>query len=414
MPRKAKELKPLQVKRLTKPGLHAVGGVAGLHLQVKDSGARSWILRRMVGTKRKDIGLGGFPDVPLEMARNKARELGDQIRSGIDPLAARKDAKAALRTATAKAMTFEEASRACFDAKAVEFRNLKHRGDWLNSITLHASPTIGSLPIKDIELAHVLKVLQPIWKEKTETATRLRQRIEAVLSWATVGGYRKGDNPARWKGNLEHVLPKAAKIRKVKHFAALPFTKVGSFIADLRKQPGMGARALEFAILTAARSGEVRGAIWDEIDLKARLWTIPGDRMKAGKIHRVPLSDAAVKLLKTLPRFEETDVVFPGNRGQPLSDMSLTAVLRRMNTGVTTHGFRSCFKDWARTHTTFADEVSELALAHVNDDKTRAAYARDELLPKRKLLMTEWAAYCGRVLKSGKMVSLRGRSRAQD
>ena len=406
MPKKAKELTALQVRRLNQPGLHAVGGVAGLHVQVKESGARSWILRRMVGLRRVDIGLGGHPDVTLELARDKARQIVEQIGSGIDPLAAKREAKAVLRAATIKALTFDEAARACFNTKAAEFKNIKHRGDWLNSVTTYASPVIGPMPVKDVDLPHILKVLQPIWTTKTETASRLRQRLEAIIAWATVGKYRTGDNPARWKGNLEHVLPKASKVSKVKHHAALPWQEIGAFMADLRKAEGMGARALEFAILCAARSGEVRGATWDEIDFKAKLWTIPGERMKAGKTHRVPLTDAALRILKALPRFEGCPYVFASARGKQLSDMTLSAVTRRMAVDVVPHGFRSSFKDWARSNTTFPDEVSELALAHVSSDETRAAYARDELLPKRRLLMTDWAKYCGTVARKGNVVPI--------
>lgn len=406
MPKKAKELSAIHVRRMTSPGLHPVGGVAGLHLQVKETGARSWILRKKIGNRRPDIGLGGFPDVTLDMARDRAREVTEQVRQGIDPLAARKEAQNALRLASIKALTFDEAAAACFAAKSSEFKNLKHKGDWLNSVTTYASPIIGPLPVKDVELPHVLKVLQPIWTTKTETATRLRQRIEAIIGWATVGKYRSGDNPARWKGNLEHVLPKAAKVKKVVHHPALPWQQIGVFMADLRKAEGMGARALEFAILNASRSGEVRGAVWPEIDLAAKLWTIPAERMKSGKRHRVPLSDASIRILKALPRFEGCPYVFASPRGKVLSDMTLSAVTRRMGVDVVPHGFRSTFKDWARSNTSYPDEVSELALAHVSSDATRAAYARDELLPKRMLMMRDWAKYCGTVRRDARVVSI--------
>jgi integrase len=413
MPKKAKELTALHVRRLTEPGLYPVGGVAGLALQVKESGARSWIFRKVIGTRRTDIGLGGFPDVTLDLARDKARAMADQIKTGIDPLAVRREAQAALRAATAKAMTFDEAARACFKAKSVENRNEKHKGDWLNSVINHASPVIGELQIKDIALPHVVKVLQPIWPTKTETATRLRQRIEAIISWATVSGYRSGDNPARWRGNLEHVLPKPNKIRKRTHFAALPWPEIGAFMARLRKADGMGARALEFAILTAARSGEVRGAVWDEIDFAAKLWTIPGARMKAGKPHRVPLSDSALRILRALPRLEGSPYVFASPRGKMLSDMTLSAVTRRLGVEAVPHGFRSSFKDWCRSNTSFPDEVSELALAHINNDATRAAYARDELLPRRTLMMRDWAKYCGTVRGDSTVVSLHSKAKRE-
>lgn len=412
MPKKVRERSALYVRRLKRPGLHSVGGVAGLYLQVKESGARSWILRVKVGERRPDIGLGGYPDVTLEAARERAREARELIRQGIDPLEARKTARAALMAAKVRQMTFDDAAAACYKSKAHEFRNRKHSLQWKSTLDTYASPLIGSIAIDQIEVPHVLKVLEPIWTTKTETASRLRGRVEAVLAWATVGGFRSGDNPARWRGNLEHALAKPSRVRKVKHHRALPWQEVGAYMAELRQQDGMGARALEFLILTAARSGEARNATWDEIDFDAKLWTIPADRMKAGKIHRVPLSVPASKLLKTLPRFDDSEYVFAAARGGPLSDMSLTAVLRRMNVNAVPHGFRSTFKDWCRSSTAYPDEVSELALAHVSSDATRAAYARDELLPQRLRLMRDWARFCGLSKKMGEVAPLRSSKRA--
>ncbi|MBM0105195.1 integrase arm-type DNA-binding domain-containing protein [Steroidobacter sp. S1-65] len=405
MPKKARELSALEVKRSSRElGFHAVGGVAGLHLAVTSDSAASWILRVVIGENRADLGLGSYPEIGLAQARDRAREAREQIRGGIDPRQAKKAAALALRAATARALTFEAAAKACHIAKVSEFRNSKHKDDWINSLDRYAFPDLGSVPVAEIDLPHLVKVLGPIWTSKTETATRVRQRIESVLAWATVNKFRTGDNPARWKGNLEHALPKPAKVRKVAHHPALLWQEVGGFMADLRKREGMGARALEFAILTAARSGEVRGATWDEIDLKAKLWTIPAGRMKAGKQHRIPLSEPALKLLKALPRFDGSPYVFAAARGGMLSDMSLSAVTRRMGLDVVPHGFRSSFKDWCRTSTAYPDEVSELALAHVNSDATRAAYARDELLPQRQRLMTDWAKYCTTVPRTAAQV----------
>lgn len=408
MPRKVPEMSPVSVRRLARNGLHAVGGVAGLHLYVKPSGSRSWVLRVMVGNRRRDIGLGGYPDVSLERARERAREMRSQIQDGIDPVAAKKEAKEALIAADLKRMTFDQAATICWRAKSQEFKS-KHAAQWKSTLDRYASPIVGSLQVSEIEMPHVLSVLQPIWNTKTETATRVRGRMEAVLSWATVSGYREGENPARWQGNLEHALPKPAKLRKVQHFRALPWQQMGVFMQDLRKREGVGARALEFAILTAARSGEVRFAIWSEIDVPNKLWTIPGERMKAGREHKVPLSRAALTLLQALPHFENSEYLFPAPRGGVLSDMSVSAVTKRMNVDAVPHGFRSTFKDWARSSTGFPDEVSELALAHVNSDATRAAYARDELLSKRARLMDEWARFCGLVPQQGAIIGMNSR-----
>lgn len=393
MPKRARELSALEVRRIERPGLHAVGGISGLLLQVSDSGARSWILRTMIGGRRRAIGLGPFPEVTLAQARDDARSVKQSIRRGVDPIAERRAAQDALRASEAKRLTFEQAARRCHAAREKEFRNAKHRKDWIASLERYAFPKIGPLAVADVELAHVLSVLEPIWHERTETATRVRQRMESVLTWAAVSGYRAGDNPARWQGNLKEVLPAPSKIAKVTHHRALPWHQVPGFMADLRGRDGTGARALELAILTAARSGEVRLATWNEFDLGARLWTVPGDRIKAGRTHRVPLSDDAVALLEKLPRFKGSPYVFTAPRGGPLSDMSISAVCKRMGIDAVPHGFRSSFKDWARNRTSYADEVSELALAHVNSDATRAAYARDELLPQRTRLMAEWARF---------------------
>ncbi|WP_248276924.1 integrase arm-type DNA-binding domain-containing protein [Marinobacterium sp. LSUCC0821] len=367
--------------------------MAGLQMLVSATGARSWVLRTQMGQKRRDIGLGGFPDVTLAGARDKARELREKISNGIDPVLERKAARDAMRARQAKVLTFKEAAYLCHNARKDEYSNVKHRQDWINSLERHAFSVIGELSIDAIEVPHVLKVLEPIWKTKTETATRVRQRLESVLSWATVSKYRSGDNPARWADNLSELLPTPNKIRKVRHHKALPWQKVPMFMVDLQQREGIGARALEFIILTAARSGEVRFATWDEIDLTAKLWTVPADRMKARKAHNVPLSGAVIELLEGLPRIEGSNLLFTAPRGNALSDMSISAVCKRMEVEATPHGFRSCFKDWARSRTAYPDEVSELALAHVNNDATRAAYARDELLEQRSRLMSDWAKF---------------------
>jgi len=395
MGKKAKELSALEVNRLSKAGMYFVGGVAGLALQVSGAGARSWILRKMIAGKRRDMGLGGFPDVTLAGAREKARQVRELVDQGIDPIEDRRAKRATLAAERAKAMTFSQCVTAYLDAHGDSWKNAKHRQQWANTLDTYANPIIGNLNVSAVDTGLVLKVLEPIWKTKTETASRLRGRIENILSWATVRGYRQGENPARWKGHLDKLLAARSKIQQVTHHAALPYAELGSFMADLAKMDGMGARALEFAILCASRSGEVRGATWNEIDLNAGVWIIPAERMKAKREHRVPLSSKAVSLLNTLPRLDGTELVFPGTSGQ-LSNMSLTAVLRRMNRGdLTAHGFRSTFRDWAAEQTAYPSEVVEMALAHTIANKVEAAYRRGDLFDKRRRLMDDWAKYCG-------------------
>lgn len=315
MPKKADELGPLAVSRLKAPGLHPVGGVAGLRLQVSLSGARSWILRTTVGGKRREKGLGGFPDVTLAGARDAARAARALIASGVDPIAEAKAARSALQAAGASVLTFNECAEKYIRAHESEWKNPKHIAQWRSTLETYAGPVLGKLNVADIELPHVLGVLEPIWKTKTETASRVRGRIESVLDWAKVRGYRTGPNPAQWKGHLDHVLPAPGKVQKPEHHRALPIDEMPGLMGHLRKVEGLGARALEFAILTAARSGEVRGATWSEIDLEAAIWVIPSERMKAGKEHRVPLSDAALGVLRGLPRIKGADLVFAAPRG---------------------------------------------------------------------------------------------------
>jgi integrase len=393
MPRKAPELSALAVRRLTKPGHHAVGGVAGLALQVAPGGARTWILRMKIGAKRRDMGLGGFPDVELAQAREKARAARDLVEQGVDPILQRKQAKSALAIQQASQKTFKRCALEYIDAKSSEWSNPKHASQWANTLETYAFPTLGPLLVSHIGRQQVLEVLEPIWKTKTETATRVRGRIEKILAWATVHGYREGPNPAQWRGNLDVSLPTPTKVAKVKHHKALKIGEVPAFFAALRGHAGTGARALQFAILTAARSGEVRGATWSEVDLDAKEWVVPAERMKAGKEHRVPLSTAAVELLKALPRMEGTDLVFPSSDKAVLSDMTLLAVMRRMKVDAVPHGFRSTFKDWATERANFPREVVEMALAHAIGDKVEAAYRRGDLLEKRRQLMAEWARF---------------------
>ncbi len=420
MPKRAKELSPVEIRRLTTPGVHPVGGIAGLMLQVKESGAKSWVLRYATGATstsksgkvyptRRDLGLGPFPEVGLGDARKRAQEAREKLRQGIDPIVERQAARDALRAAQGKGMTFDEAARRFLATKTREFRNPKHAAQWGSTLERYANPVIGPLPVDRIELAHIVEILTraDLWNTKTETAKRLRGRIEAVLDWATVSGHRTGDNPAQWKGRLDKVLPAPGKIAKVTHQKALPIDAAPGFLTDLRKQNGLAARGLEFVMLTAARSGEVRLATWEEIDLESGTWTIPGERMKAGRAHVVPLTDAAIALLKALPRFHDCPYVFPSPRGKAFSDMSLSAVMRRMKVDAVPHGLRSTFRDWCSERTNYPRDVAEMALAHTIGDKVEAAYRRGDLLTKRTRMMEDWARFLNTPVGAGVVTPIR-------
>jgi integrase len=340
------------------------------------------------------MGLGPLHTITLDEAREAARQARKMLLEGIDPLEARKAQHAARALEEAKSLTFEVAAKQYFDLHESKWRNAKHRQQFLNTLRDYAFPKIGRLAVADIDTGQVLRVIEPIWHDKTETADRVRGRIEAVLEWATVRGYRVGDNPAKWKGHLQSALPARSQIAKVKHHAALPWAKMPAFMADLRQRDGMAARALEFTVLTAARTGEVIGATWPEIDLSAKLWTVPAGRMKGHREHRVPLSDAVVKILKTMPR--EGDYVFIGGRkGQPLSNMAMAVLLKRMERNdITVHGFRSAFRDWAAERSSYPNHVVEMALAHAVGNAVEAAYRRGDLLDQRRRLMRDWAVFC--------------------
>lgn len=426
MARKSKELSALEVGRLSEAGYHHVGGVAGLVLQVSKTGAKSWLLRVLVGGKRREIGLGGFPDTTLAGAREKARSVRGKIEQGIDPVAERQAVRSALAAAVASAMTFQQAAEKYIAAAEGGWKNQKHAAQWTSTLEAYAFPIIGKLPVSAIETAHVVKIVEPLWNEKAETASRLRGRIESVLDWATVRGFRKGDNPARWRGHLDKLLPARAKVQKVVHHAALHYRDVGAFLKALREVDGMGARALEFAVLTATRSGEVRGATWSEIDRDASLWIIPAERMKAQREHVVPLCPEAIAVIDALPRMAGCNLIFPNAKNGVLSDMTLTAVIRRMDESsvkdggvgwkdragkvITAHGFRSTFRDWAGETTAYPREVIEHALAHQLKDKAEAAYQRGTLLDKRRRLMAEWAMHCGKIQQAGEVIKLKTRA----
>lgn len=403
MPRVAKALTAIEIKRLTEPGLHPVGTVAGLRLMVKPSGARSWVLRTTVGSRRTDLGLGGYPTISLAQAIERARATLDQIRAGTDPAADRRAKRTRVN------WTFKATAEAYIKAHRAGWKSAKHADQWTASLTNHVYPLIGDKHVRDITKADVLAVVEPLWNTKNETATRVRNRMELVLSYAMQRELRpEGLNPARWRGNLDVALPAVVQAAKVEHHAALAIDDMHAFMRQLRAAQGMGARALEFTILTAARSGEVRGATWAEIDLTMAVWTIPAARMKADRPHRIPLSDRALELLEALPRIEATDLVFPGQALKSLSDMTLTAALRRMKVNATAHGMRSTFRDWAAERTSTPAEVAEMALAHAVGDATEAAYRRGDLFDKRRELMDLWAKFIETEPPSGNVRAIRG------
>ena len=391
MPRTLNRLSPLRVQKLKRKGLHADGG--GLYLRVTDGGTKSWMFRYGEGGKLRDMGLGPVHTISLPRARELARECRELRLQGIDPIAHRRVSLAARRASDAKATTFRQCADAFIASHESGWRNASHRSQWVNTLAQHAHPTLGGLSVADIDTALVMKTIEPIWKTIPETASRVRGRIEAILDWAKVSGYRMGENPARWRGHLDHLLPARAKVARIRHHAALPYAEIGAFMATLRQNGSVGASALEFTILTAARTGEALGATWDEFD--AKVWTIPAERMKGGREHRIPLSDAALALLRQMRGVRTNDFVFPGRRGR-LTHKTMQLVLRRMGHGGTVHGFRSTFRDWAAEQTAFPAELAEMALAHSVGSAVEAAYRRSDLFDKRCKLMAAWAAFCAK------------------
>lgn len=403
MARNLKKLTVTGLRHLKQPGRYNDGG--GLYLLVNKSGDRYWVFRYRDRTtqKHRDMGLGPERDVDLVDARDKARDCRNMLRDGIDPIDQKKQARVDALLAKAQQVTFKECAQKYIEAHRDSWSNEKHTQQWENTLDTYAE-TLMPLPVSSIDTALVMQCLEPIWNTKTETATRVRQRIEAVLDLATVHKYRMGDNPARWRGHLDKLLPASGKLKKVKHRPALSYREVGGFMSSLREQNGLASNALELQILTATRPGEVVGARWDEFDLDAALWTIPGERMKAGKEHEIPLSKQAVRLLKTLPN--DTAFVFPGTKsGTHLTTAAGMKLLHSLAPGITAHGFRSTFRDWAGDQTNFPREVTEHALSHQLKDKAEAAYARSSLMPKRKKLMQAWANYCDVAAKPGATVT---------
>jgi len=394
MARKLNRLTAVEVRANDKKGMYHDGG--GLYLQVSSSGTKSWIFRFTLDGRAREMGLGPVHAIPLADARKRAAECRRMRLDGIDPIEARSEHRSWKKLEAARGKTFDACAAAYLDAHNDGWRNAKHREQWRNTLSSYASPVLGSLPVQAVDLALVMKALEPIWKAKPETASRLRGRIEAVLDWAKVRGYRVGENPARWRGHLDKLLPARAKIQKVVHHPALPYSEIADFIVSLRTQEGIAACALEFLILTAARTGEIIGARWDEVDLNEKVWVVSGERMKTGREHRVPLSGPALAVFKKMKEIGESDFVFPGGkRGKPLSNMAMLALLKRIGRNdLTAHGFRSTFRDWAAERTNFPREVVEMALAHTIENKVEAAYRRGDLFQKRRQLMEAWARFC--------------------
>src|ERR1700736_4755493 len=406
MARRLNRLTAVQVRAIDEKGMYHDGG--GLYLQVSAGGARSWIFRFTLDGRARQMGLGPLHAIPLAEARKRAAASRRMRLDGIDPIEARSAQRGQKKLEEAKAMTFDACAAAYIAAHHTSWRNAKHREQWRNTLTSYAGPVFGFLSVQSIDVGLVMKALEPIWQTKTETASRLRGRIEAVLDWATVRGYRKGENPARWRGHLDKLLPARSKVRKVEHHPALPYDELADFIAALRSQEGVASRALEFLILTAARTGEVIGARWDEVDLDGKLWVVAAARMKAAREHRVPLSVAAMGFLEKMEETRESEFVSAGGNGaKPLSNMAMLAVLKRMGRGgLTAHGFRSTFRDWAAERTNFPREVAEMALAHTVSDKVEAAYRRGDLLQKRRQIMEAWARFCGTTRPQAEIVPI--------
>jgi integrase len=399
------------VERVTKPGRYRDrNGMPGLLLQVSASGAKSWLLRYVLRGQERMLGLGGANVFSLKEARERARAARQLLVDGIDPLEAKRANEAAAQAAAAKRMSFEEAANKYAAQHDRRWNNTSHRNQFLSSLRTYAFPIIGDLDVSAIDTALVLKVVEPIWTTKTTTADRVRNRIEGILDWATVRGHRSGDNPARWKGHLDQVLPARGDIAKIKHHPALPYTELPKFMVELDRLDNLGAQALKFTILTAARTSEVIGATWDEIDLDNAIWVLPPSRMKARREHRVPLAPAVVELLKALPREDGNPFVFIGGKASGgLSHLPMLQVLKTMKrTDIVVHGFRATFKTWAAEATAYPPHVVEQSLAHAIGNQVERAYGRGDLFAKRRRLMEDWSRFCTAPVPAGDVVPIRG------
>ena len=383
MRKASKTLSVLELNRISKVGLHAVGEVSGLCLKVDPTGSKSWVLRVMIGGRRRNMGLGGYPSTTMVDAKKSAREARELISKGIDPISKRRKAREGSKT-----ISFAKASEIYISSKSVEWKNPKHHDQWRNTLRDYCSK-INSMDVSEIETHHIRELLEEIWTSKTETATRVRSRIESILDWATVQKYRAGENPARWKGHLEHLLPSPRNFQKVKHHESLPYKDAPNFIKQLNSRYGIASRCLEFLILTCTRTSEAKDAKWSEIDFKKKTWTLSADRMKAKKGHVVALSKRTIELLKSIT--PDGDYVFTQNGKKPISKVD--HLLKEMGMDVTIHGFRSTFKDWAVEKTSYPNDLSEAVLAHSLGSSVELAYKRTDYLEQRFPLMEDWAAF---------------------
>jgi integrase len=405
-----------KVERTKTPGRYRDGIIPGLLLQISESGAKSWILRYELRGRERMLGLGSATAFNLKEARERARSARQLLADGVDPLDVKRERQAEARLAAAKKLTFAEAAERYFNQHQSKWTNTSHRDQFLASLRMYAFPVLGDMDVAAIQLADVLRCIEPVWTTKAITADRVRNRIENVLDWCVVRGHRPpGTNPARWTGHLDQVLPAPREVAPRGHFAALPYVEVPGFMAELRQQEGIAARALEFLILTAARRGEALGARWDEIDFASATWIVPAHRMKAKREHRVPLSPTVLSLLYALPRKDGNPYLFIGAKaGQVLGDQTLARVLKRMGRdGITTHGMRSAFSDWAHEQTAHSNHTIEISLAHAVGSDVEKAYRRGPMVAKRARLMADWAKYCATpsVVRTGADVVAIGGSR---
>jgi integrase len=397
MARKFNQLSARKVESLKEHGVYADGG--GLYLQITRTGAKSWLYRFMLNGQARAMGLGATHIVSLKEAREAALECRKIVAGGIDPIESRRAERAEQAASTAKVMTFRQCAEQYIADHQSGWKNPKHGSQWQNTLVSYVYPVFGDLPVEEVDTNLVIKAVKPIWETKTETASRVRGRIESVLNWAKARNLRDGENPAQWKGHLNNLLPAKSKVQKVEHFSALDYQDIGQFMEELRKQQNVSSLGLQLLILTAARTGEVRGAKWSELDLANKLWTIPAERTKTSTEHRVPLSPSAINILMEVEKLKDSDFVFPGGKPRtPLSDGAFIQLLKRMDRkGITAHGFRSSFRDWVAEQTAYPRDVAEMALGHATPNKVEAAYLRTDFFDKRRRLMDDWDTYCSTV-----------------